>query len=64
MPSVTSPSLISSSDALIRGLPSARSVASVLLVPAANRERTRSANSGASFAISCQVDMRRYYPNY
>jgi len=64
MPSVTSPSLICSSDALIRGLPSARSVASVLLVPAANRDRTRSAKSGASFSISCQVDMRRSYRHF
>ncbi len=55
MPKVTSPSANSHSLPLIRGDPSARSVAMVLCLPVPNTARTFAANSGASFSISCQV---------
>lgn len=52
---VASPSeLNSNSEALIRGEPSGRKVAKVLLVSASKVRRTWPANSGASCLISCQ----------
>jgi hypothetical protein len=47
--------------ALIRGEPSRRNVASVLIVPISKRLRTRAANSGASFAISPHAAARRSF---
>src|ERR1017187_3014373 len=57
IPSVTSPSANVSSEALMRGAPSRRTVAMVLFVPASKRSRTRAANSGASRSISRHAAM-------
>src|SRR3954471_23887072 len=61
MPNVSSPSAKVASLPLIRGEPSRRNVARVLLVPASNRARTLAANSAASLSISCQLAMPRRY---
>ena len=56
------PELNSTSDALIRGAPSRRSVARVLFVPASKHLRTRSAKSGASCSISRQEGIESLLP--
>ena len=57
MPSTISPSLNAASLPLIRGEPSRRTVAMILLVPASKRAFTLAANSAASSSISCQRAM-------
>jgi hypothetical protein len=57
MPKVNSPSSNAASFALMRGEPSRRSVAIVLLVPASKSAFTRAAKAGASCSISCQLAM-------